>query len=117
MFTENKITEIYCMADDFCKVFDAQMKKYTIQAQNKRKYHRDSRLSKAEVMVIMILFHGSGYRCLKHFYLQHVCKHLRHLFPKVVSITALSNLSMRWPYLWQYLLRRCFWASARESVL
>lgn len=36
-------------------------------------------------MVIMILFHGSGYRCLKHFYLQHVCKHLRHLFPKVVS--------------------------------
>ena len=54
------------------------MKKYTIQAQNKRKYHRDSTLSKAEVMVIMILFHGSGYRCLKHFYLQHVCKHLRH---------------------------------------
>lgn len=61
MITEDKITEIYCMADDFCKVFDAQMKKYTIQAQNKRKYHRDSTLSKAEVMVIMILFHGSGY--------------------------------------------------------
>ena len=38
MITEDKITEIYCMADDFCKVFDAQMKKYTIQAQNKRKY-------------------------------------------------------------------------------
>lgn len=34
----------------------------------------------------MILFHGSGYRFLKHFYLQHVCKHLRHLFPKVVAI-------------------------------
>ena len=31
MITEDKITEIYCMADDFCKVFDAQMKKYTIQ--------------------------------------------------------------------------------------
>ncbi len=40
MITEDKITEIYCMADDFCKVFDAQMKKYTIQPQNKRKYHR-----------------------------------------------------------------------------
>ena len=92
MITEDKITEIYCMADDFCKVFDAQMKKYTIQAQNKRKYHRDSRLSKAEVMVIMILFHGSGYRCLKHFYLQHVCKHLRHLFPKVVSYNRFVEL-------------------------
>ena len=92
MITEDKITEIYCMADDFCKVFDAQMKKYTIQAQNKRKYHRDSTLSKAEVMVIMILFHGSGYRCLKHFYLQHVCKHLRHLFPKVVSYNRFVEL-------------------------
>ena len=85
MITEDKITEIYCMADDFCKVFDAKMKKYKIQPQNKRKYHRDSTLSKSEVMVIMILFHGSGYRCLKHFYLQHVCKHQRHLFLKTVS--------------------------------
>ncbi len=31
MITEDKITEFFCMADDFCKVFDAQMKKYTIQ--------------------------------------------------------------------------------------
>ena len=42
MITEDKVTEIYCMADDFCKVFDAQMKKYTIRPQNKRKYHRNS---------------------------------------------------------------------------
>ena len=27
MITEDKVTEIYCMADDFCKAFDAQMKK------------------------------------------------------------------------------------------
>ncbi len=26
--------------------------------------------SKAEVMLIMILFHDSGYRCLKHFFLR-----------------------------------------------
>ena len=46
----------------------------------------------SEVMIIMILFHGSGYRCLKHFYLQHVCKHLRHLFPKVVSYNRFVEL-------------------------
>lgn len=92
MITEDKITEIYCMADDSCKFFDAQMKKYTIQPQKKHKYHRASTLSKAEVMIIMILFHGSGYRCLKHFYLQHVCKHLRHLFPKVVSYNRFVEL-------------------------
>ena len=42
-------------------------------------------MSKAEIMVIMILFHSSGYRCLKHFYLEKVCKHMRHLLPEVVS--------------------------------
>ena len=28
MITEDKVTEIFCIADDFCKVFDAQMEKY-----------------------------------------------------------------------------------------
>ena len=43
-------------------------------------------------MLIMILFHDSGYRCFKHFYLEKVCKHLRHLFPKVVSYNRLVEL-------------------------
>ena len=30
MITEDKVTEIFCIADDFCKVFDAQMAKYSI---------------------------------------------------------------------------------------
>ena len=29
MITEDKVTELFCMADDFCKFFDAMMKKYT----------------------------------------------------------------------------------------
>ena len=85
MITEDKVTELFCMADDFCKFFDAMMKKYTLKSDNKRAYHRDSTMSKSEIMLIMILFHDSGYRCLKHFYVEKVCKHLRHLFPKVVS--------------------------------
>ena len=32
MITEDKITKIFCIADDFCKVFDAQMAKYTFKA-------------------------------------------------------------------------------------
>ena len=92
MFTEDKITEIFCMADDFCKFYDAMMAKYTIKEAKTRVYHRDMTLSKAEVMVIMILFHGSGYRCLKHFYLEHVTNHLRHLFPKLVSYNRFVEL-------------------------
>ena len=92
MFTEDKVTEIFCMADDFCKFFDAMMAKYTIKSPKKRQYHRDGTLSKAEVMLIMILSHGSGYRCLKHFYLEHVTKHLRHLFPRLVSYNRFVEL-------------------------
>ena len=55
MITEDKVTEIFCMADDFCKFFDAMTAKYTLKATEKRKYHRNSTMSKAEVMLIMIL--------------------------------------------------------------
>ena len=92
MIIEDKVTELFCMADDFCKFFDAMMEKYTLKSDKKRRYHRDSTMSKAEIMLIMILFHASGYRCLKHFYLEKVCKHLRHLFPKVVSYNRFVEL-------------------------
>ena len=68
------------------------MNRFGFKAERKRKYHRESRMSKAEIMVIMILFHSSGYRCLKHFYLEKVCKHMSHLFPEVVSYNRFVEL-------------------------
>ncbi len=54
MIIECKVIELFCMADDFCKFFDAMMAKYTLKPTAKRKYHRDSTMSKAEIMLIMI---------------------------------------------------------------
>ena len=34
MFPESKVTEIYCMADDFCKVFTLQQEKYMFEDKN-----------------------------------------------------------------------------------
>lgn len=92
MFTDDKIIEIFCMADDFCKFFDAMMAKYTVKDARKRPYYRACSLSKSEVMLIMILFHNSGYRCLKHFYVEHVCRHLRPLFSRLVSYNRFVEL-------------------------
>ena len=92
MITENKVIEIFCMADDFCKFFDTMMTKYTLPSTTKRKYHRDSTMSKTEIMLILILFHASSYRCLKHFYQEKVCKYMRHFFPKVVSYNRFVEL-------------------------
>ncbi len=84
MITESNFTEIFCLADDFCKYFSTELKKHQI---SNGKVHRNKpgRLSDAEIITILILFHSMGFKCLKHFYTQYVCKHLIHLFPKTVS--------------------------------
>lgn len=38
MITKNKVIELFCMTDDFCKFFDAMMEKYTLKPTTKRKY-------------------------------------------------------------------------------
>jgi len=51
MITEDKVTEIFCMADNFCKFFDAMTAEYTLIPTRKRKYHRNSTMSKMEVIL------------------------------------------------------------------
>ena len=91
MFTEAKITEIFCLADDFCKVFNQELR--TRQLQDGRPHrNKPGRLSDSEVMTILIIFHSNGFRCLKHFYKEYVCVPLRHLFPDVVSYNRFVEL-------------------------
>ena len=63
MITYGGVTEIFCMVVDSCKFFDAMTIKYILKPTGKRKHRRDSMMSKTEVMLVMIPFHGSGYRC------------------------------------------------------
>ena len=92
MFPESKVTEIYCMADDFCKEFTFQQEKYMIEYKKTKHRNKLNRMSDAEIMVILILFHSGGFRCLKHYYKEYVCKHLQHLFPRQVSYNRFVEL-------------------------
>ena len=94
MFSEAKVTEIYCLADDFCKEFARNQENYMLKYTKKNAKHRNkpNRMSDAEIILIMILFHSGGYRCFKHFYQEYVCKHLSHLFPKRVSYNRFVEL-------------------------
>lgn len=49
MINKNKITEIFCIADDFRNIFDTIMEKYTIITNSKSKYHCKFTMSKAEI--------------------------------------------------------------------
>jgi len=117
MLTEDKVTELFCIADDFCKFFDAMMAKYTLKSEKRRAYHRDSTMSKAEIMLIIILFHDSGYRCLKHFYQEKVCRHLRHLFPKVVSYNRFVELEREVAIPLALIIKKVMLANAQVSAL
>lgn len=117
IITESKIIELFCIADDFCKFFNAMMAKYTLKATTKHKYHRESNMPKAEIMLIMILFHDSGYHCLKHFYMEKKCKHMRHFFPKVVSYNRFVELEKEVVVSWAQFIKRSFWVNAQVSVL
>ena len=117
MITGSKVIELFCMEDDFCKFFDAMMTKYTLKPATKRKYHRVSTLSKAEIMLIMILFQDSGYRCLKHFYREKICKHMRRLFPKVVSYNRFTELEKEVAVPPAPSLKRFLWVNVQASVL
>ena len=92
MFPESKVTEIYCMADDFCKEFALQQEKYMIGDKKQNHRNKPNRMNDAEIMVILILFHSGGFRCFKHYYKEYVCKHLKHLFPRLVSYNRFVEL-------------------------
>jgi hypothetical protein len=49
-------------------------------------------MSKSEVITIYYLFHLSGFRCFKHFYLFYVQKHMQNEFPKTVSYNRFVEL-------------------------
>ena len=91
MFSEAKVTEIYCMADDFCKEFLLQQEKFMVEDKSCKHRNKPNRMSDAEIMVILILFHSGGFRCFKHYYNEYVCKHLAHLFPVWYLIIVLWN--------------------------
>lgn len=98
MITESKITEIFCMADDFCKIYDKFIKVNGLapkREKKRRKYHREYRMSDSEIITIMILYHLSGYKCFKYFYKECVSKELSSLFPSLVSYNRFTELEKK----------------------
>lgn len=74
-------------------------------------------MSKAEIMFIMILFHDSGYRCLKHFYQEKSANIYPISFLRSFLTTVLLNWKKTLPSHWPYSSRRYFWANVQASAL
>ena len=70
----SKIMEIYCIADDFCKEYELELNKKALSLSHPspntpKTRNRKGRMSDAEMITILFLFHSNTFRNFKHFYL------------------------------------------------
>jgi len=64
MLTKDKITEIFCIADDFCKHFAVEMAKQLKLPAADGKHHRNRpcEMSDSEIITILMLFHYGTFK-------------------------------------------------------
>ena len=88
MIIYSKVTDIFCLVDEFCKEYDQIVDNHLLGNPSKR----PSIMSKSEVITITILFQLSGFRTFKHFYIFYVQKHMQDDFPDTVSYNRFTEL-------------------------
>ncbi|BAV94050.1 transposase [Ichthyobacterium seriolicida] len=88
MITCSKITEIFCLVDEFCKKYSQVIDKALLGNKSKR----PCRMSSSEIITIMIILQHSSMRNFKHFYLNYLQKHMTKEFPKTVSYNRFVEL-------------------------
>lgn len=89
MITYDKITDIFCIADEFCKDFEKTTQNFILGKRSRR----PATMSNSEVIAILISFQMSGFRCFKHYYNFYVKVHMKSEFPRTVSYNRFVELS------------------------
>ena len=96
MLSSHKVTEIFFIIDEFDKNFEKIVSDHSlVQNTDLKQRNRKSTLSDSEVMTILILFHSGHYRDLKHYYINHVKKHMKSEFPQTVSYNRFVELQKK----------------------
>ena len=96
MLSSHKVTEIFFIIDEFDKNFEKIVSDHSlVQNTDLKQRNRKSTLSDSEVMTILILFHSGHYRDLKHYYINHIKKHMKSEFPQTVSYNRFVELQKK----------------------
>ncbi len=97
------IVELYVLIDDFCKKF---MPKYImlLKKNGLKTRAREGNLSISEIVLILLLFSQSGYKCFKWFYINELSVEYKDYFKRLVSYTRFVDLIPRsLPVLFRFL--------------
>jgi hypothetical protein len=82
----NKLVEIFCDVDDFCRVFMPEWEKQCL-SDGTRQRNRACRMSMSEIITIIIAFHTSHHRDFKNYYKGFIAQFYRGHFPTLLSYT------------------------------
>jgi len=115
---EDKLIEIFFNADDFAKKFQPLLESYQLEKhKNKSKARWKPSLSYAEMMTILIVYHHSGFKNFKTYYIKVVLNGgLSSYFPAAPSYNRFIELIPRLLfYMWYFLKLLCI-ASDRNGL-
>lgn len=96
MTTDYKVTELFCIIDEFCKHFEAENAgKLLIEDKFHKRRRRKAFLSDSEIMTILLYFHFGSFRNFKHYYLFFIKGTIKSDFPNAVSYNRFVELESR----------------------
>ena len=96
MLTKDKIIEIFCIADDFCKEYAQEVRKHKmLPIDGKKRRNRCCEMSDSEIITILLLFHFGTFKNFKHYYLHYIGIHLNKEFPKQLSYNRFVAIEHR----------------------
>ncbi len=99
MITKEKVTEIFCIIDEFDKNLSAEFAKNlrppSHNGDGKRYQNRKGWLSESKIMTILVCYHFGAYRNFKEYYLNWVKGVMRQDFPDAVSYNRFVELMPR----------------------
>ena len=86
MTTDYKVTELFCVIDEFCKHFEAENAGNLLEDKSgAKRRRRAASLSDSEIITILLYFHFGTFRNFKHYYQFFIKGTMKSYFPKAVS--------------------------------
>lgn len=94
ILTKNRITEFFCIADDFCKEYAQAIKekKALPAADDKKRRNLECEMSDSEIITVLILCHFGSFKNFKHFYPMYIGVTLRADFPELLSYSRFIKI-------------------------
>ena len=119
MITEDKVIEIFYMADEYSREFSEVRQKYSLDEgrnDGKRRRNKPNRMSDAEIMVIPSCSTPGASAASSTSTSNTSAATCGTCSPSSHPTAASWNWRRRWPSAWRCSSRTCFWASAPASA-